>query len=315
MASSKFNLPTHFRDWNASFAPSSLKSGERSRAKTPLWKRPLFLGIAGAVVIILVIVIAVPLAVLLPKKKHRESSTILLPLYIYPKDNATWSPLFDTLQARPELNYTIIINPSSGPGNASGPDNAYSAALKQLSTYPNVQKIGYVRTGYATRNLSDVVSEVNKYSAWAAQDQAFEMDGIFFDESPHQYSQNAVDFMLSATRTVKSASGIQGQKTVVRNPGVIPDPRFSDANTDITVVFEESYTQYAALQLDLAALKDGRAHHCYMVHSVPSMSLEQLRQFTRDLSKRAQYLFVTNNSDNIYESFGSDWANFTQAMP
>lgn len=66
---------------------------------------------------------------------------------------------------------------------------------------------------------------------------------------------------------------------------------------------------------DLAALKDARSHHCYMVHTLPSMDKNQLRSFVDDLSKQAEYLFVTNNADNVYESFGSDWADFTDAVP
>jgi|TARA_R110002003_G_scaffold187_10_gene14658 hypothetical protein len=118
---------------------------------------------------------------------------------------------------RPSLNFTVIINPSSGPGSSPFPDEQYTAALAQLATYPNARKVGYVRTGYATRNLSDVISELNVYAGWASKNQAFAIDGIFFDESPHQYTQDAVDFMLSATRAVKAAN-FQGLKTVCIGP-------------------------------------------------------------------------------------------------
>lgn len=43
---------------------------------------------------------------------------------------------------------------------------------------------------------------------------SFAMSGIFFDESPHQYSAEAVEFMRKATQHVKDTSGLQGQKTV-----------------------------------------------------------------------------------------------------
>ena len=71
-----------------------------------------------------------------------------------------------------------------------------------------------MRTGYASRNLSDVISELNVYAGWASKSQAFAIDGIFFDESPHEYTAKAVQFMLSATRAVKDATGFQGSKTV-----------------------------------------------------------------------------------------------------
>lgn len=118
------------------------------------------------------------------------------------------------LADHPQITFTVIVNPKSGPGDDPYPNNDYTAALKQLALYPNAKKVGYVRTGYASRNLSDVISELNTYSGWASKDAAFAMDGIFFDESPHQYSADAVSFMLSATQAVKSAQGFQDDKTV-----------------------------------------------------------------------------------------------------
>ena len=120
----------------------------------------------------------------------------------------------NSLDARPELRYTIIINPSSGPGSSRVPDEHYSSQLRQLSTYSNVETVGYVRTGYATRNITDVLSEVATYAGWASTSEDFAMHGIFFDESPHEYSATAVEFMRTASQAVKDADGLQGKKTV-----------------------------------------------------------------------------------------------------
>lgn len=101
----------------------------------------------------------------------------------------------------------------------------------------------------------------------------------------------------------------------IRNPGVIPDPKFADSNTDISVVFEQSYVEYQTKETDLAALKDDRKHHCYMVHSIPGFDKSKLRSFVDDLSKRAEYLFLTSNDESYYEKWGSDWADFTDVIP
>jgi hypothetical protein len=84
----------------------------------------------------------------------------------------------------------------------------------RLANYSNVEKLGYVRTGYASRNLSEVISELNIYAGWASKNQAFVMNSVFFDESPYQYTQEAVEFMLSASRAVKDAQGFQKSKVV-----------------------------------------------------------------------------------------------------
>ncbi|KAF2126989.1 hypothetical protein P153DRAFT_433463 [Dothidotthia symphoricarpi CBS 119687] len=311
---SKFELPIHFRDWNTS-TTRSINKTRKPAAQKPLWKRPVFIGVAVAVVIILILVIAIPLAVLLPKKGKNHNASVLLPLYIYPDDNSTWAPLYESLVARPSLQFTVIVNPASGPGSSQYPDESYTAALTQLSTYPNVKKVGYVRTGYASRNLSDVISEINVFAGWSTLGSAFTMEGIFFDESPHEYTADAVQFMLEATKNVKSASGIRGDKLVIRNPGVVPASQFSDTNTDVNVVFEQSYSEYKTKVSELSTIQDSRAQHCYMVHSLPSMTSSAFRKYVYELSRGAKYLFVTTNDDHYYESFASDWSEFATAIP
>jgi hypothetical protein len=101
----------------------------------------------------------------------------------------------------------------------------------------------------------------------------------------------------------------------VRNPGVIPDTKFQDPNTDVSVVFEQSYAEYQTKEGDLAALKEDRLSQCYMVHSIPGLDKGKLRSFVDDLSKRAEYLFLTSNDEHYYESFAADWADFIDVIP
>jgi hypothetical protein len=108
----------------------------------------------------------------------------------------------------------VIVNPSSGPGSSQYPDDQYSAGVQTLNTYPNVKTVGYVRTGYATRNISDVVSDVNTYAGWASKSSTLAMHGIFFDEAPYEYVAEAVEYMRSINQAVKNATGLQGEKTV-----------------------------------------------------------------------------------------------------
>ena len=97
---------------------------------------------------------------------------------------------------------------------------------------------------------------------------------------------------------------------------MIPDSRFFSSTTDITVVFEETYSVY---QTKVTALTDlsakNRTEYAYMVNSVPAMTLDGLKSYVDDLSEHAAYLFVTNNDQDYYESFGSIWSNFTDVVP
>ena len=78
-----------------------------------------------------------------------------------------------------------------------------------------MQTIGYVRTGYGTRNISTVISEVNTYAGWNSKSPELAMHGIFFDESPHEYVAESVPFMKTVNEVVKNnTAGLQGNKTV-----------------------------------------------------------------------------------------------------
>ena len=216
------------------------------------------------------------------------------------------------VEAHPDLNFTVIINPSSGPGSSPISTTPYAQQVSQLNAYPNVNTVGYVRTGYATRNISDVLSEVATYAGWS---QNLAMHGIFLDEAPHEYSVDAVEFMRTVDEAIKNTDGLEGGRTVIHNPGVIPDSRFEDSNADIIVVFEESYTTYQTKVNSLTALPSDREGYSIMVHSVPDMSTSDLKKFVDQLSNIAEFLFVTDNSNNYYESFGTDWTDFAGVVP
>jgi hypothetical protein len=101
----------------------------------------------------------------------------------------------------------------------------------------------------------------------------------------------------------------------VHNPGVVPDPRLNDANTDVTVVFEEAYQVYDSKKAELQSLHQNRSQYCYMVHSIPQdMGKRNLEHYIKDLSKHAEYLFLTDLSQNYYESFGPNWKAFTEII-
>ncbi|ORY18989.1 spherulin 4-like cell surface protein [Clohesyomyces aquaticus] len=285
------------------------------KGETPRAKRPRFLFIITAVAVLIIIAIVVPSAILLPRRKHHNKSEILLPLYIYPESNNTWKPLYDSVEEHTHLQFTVIINPNSGPGNSKYPNDQYSAEITKLNGYPNVKTVGYVRTGYATRNLTDVVAEVSTYAAWATKSNNLAMHGIFFDEAPHEYSADAVDFMQKANAAVKGASGLQGQKTIIHNPGVVPDARYHDPNTDISVIFEEAYAVWDSKLASIDAQPKNRSAYSIMVHSVPTLSMADLKKYVNELSNRAEHLFLTHNNEGVYESFGSQWANFTSVVP
>lgn len=48
-----------------------------------------------------------------------SSTSILIPLYVWPEDITTWSPIYNTASENPDIEFHVIINPNSGPGDSS----------------------------------------------------------------------------------------------------------------------------------------------------------------------------------------------------
>lgn len=206
----------------------------------------------------------------------------------------------------------MVINPNSGPGSGTAPDYYYGPAIAKLNNYANVQTVGYVRTGYTTRDIETVISEVETYAGWGSISSSYTIHGIFFDEAPYEYNADAVAYMNTIDAFVKSSTGLKGAKTVIHNPGTIVDPAYLvDANLDFTFVFEHDYTTWMNTQsAAVAALPAARGKYALMMNSVPTMSTSDLRTFVASLSAVSQYIFLTDLEVDFYESWGPDWLSF-----
>jgi Spherulation-specific family 4 len=69
--------------------------------------------------------------------------------------------------------------------------------------------VGYVRTTYATRNISDVFDDVSVYSSWATNKTGeYGMHGIFFDEVPNTYTDSGAEFMREVDAFARKQTGL-----------------------------------------------------------------------------------------------------------
>lgn len=193
--------------------------------------------------------------------------SILLPLYVYPEDSlAAWNSagLFSTIAAYPDVQWQIIVNPASGPGNTSAnpyPDSNYigtftrlsriysqpliffSAGISKLNSYSNVQTIGYVDTATGGRPYSSVTADIQAYANWANYSpKNIAVKGIFFDDftvsttqASYTYASNIANY---AHEHVSGAS-------VIFNPGGLSPVKYFDY-ADTIVEFENYYSDYAS---------------------------------------------------------------------
>lgn len=89
------------------------------------------------------------------------------------------------------------------------PDANYTREIPRLAAHDNVRLLGYVHTTYATRNISMVRKDIETYAAWptASSNPDLAVRGIFFDETPQQYSANSLAYLQNLTDLTKGLNG------------------------------------------------------------------------------------------------------------
>ncbi|PKY07970.1 cell surface spherulin 4-like protein [Aspergillus campestris IBT 28561] len=270
--------------------------------------------------IALLAVIIPPAVVVTLRKKNSmgPKSSVFVPLYVYPAAEA-WAPLEKVISTHPEVNFTVVINPGSGPGPNALPDGNYTREVPKLAAHGNVRLLGYVATTYATRDASLVRRDIETYAAWPekSSNPDLAVRGIFFDETPQQYSDKALAYLQNLTDFVKATPGLGPDNFVVHNPGVIPDSRYLPS-ADSTVVFEASYATFQerhGAKLFEAIPNSRRGQLCAVIHSVPdSVEGSKLRGLVKQVRRVADEVFITHLSTDYYASFGDRWSEFVSVM-
>jgi hypothetical protein len=108
------------------------------------------------------------------------------------------------------VNFTVVINPGSGPGPNALPDANYTREIPKLTAYENVRLLGYVHTSYAKRNVSAVRKDIQTYADWPtnSSNPNLAVRGIFFDETPQQYDAQTFSYLEGLTDFVKDLEGL-----------------------------------------------------------------------------------------------------------
>jgi hypothetical protein len=114
------------------------------------------------------------------------------------------------IRDHPDVNFRVVINPGSGPGPSSLPDANYTRDIPKLTSKPNVRVLGYVATTYATRDQLKVLRDVETYANWpkVSANIGLAVHGIFFDETPQQYTASAEKYLQELTASVRELPGL-----------------------------------------------------------------------------------------------------------
>ncbi|KAJ5537360.1 Spherulation-specific family 4 [Penicillium frequentans] len=225
------------------------------------------------------------------------STSILLPLYIWPTDNTTWGPVYEAAAGNPDIEFKVIVNPDSGPGDTTYPESAYITAIAQLNSYDNVVVLGYIPTEYGTRSASDVESDISTYSGWSAYTaKNIAVAGIFFDEAPRTDDTSLISYMTEVADNARS----QDLDFIVFNPGTKLEEGavngYFDA-ADLIVEFENSYDAWIdAVPADEFSSTEDYSKDAVLLYSAPTTAnYETIIKEAKDMGLGAAYL--TNTDD------------------
>ncbi|KAL4974955.1 Spherulation-specific family 4 [Aspergillus desertorum] len=277
--------------------------------------------IVAALAFVAILAIVLPTSIIVTRRKDNNmgpKAKVFVPLYVYPAPGA-WDPLLNVITEHPDVNFTVVVNPGSGPGPNPLPDGNYTQEIPRLTVHENVRVLGYVATTYAKRNISAVRNDIETYAAWPtiSANPKLAVRGIFFDETPQQYNASDLAYLEELTSVVRNTPGLGPDHFVFHNPGVVPDSRYL-STADSTVVFEATYDTFQerdGARLFEAIPDSNRSQLCAVVHSLPdSVQGSKLREFVKQVRRVADEIFVTHLSTNYYASFGNKWDDFVSLM-
>jgi hypothetical protein len=277
-------------------------------------------------------------------------ANIIIPLYIYPLQGQNkWQKLTDAAIKYPDITFTAVINPNSGPDpQANGcPTGEYVTAINNLTTTPNknIRTMGYVHTANqyncgpysnyicpCSRPIEDVKAEITTYKSWATLNcqqpgmttkPDIHMDSLFIDESPGTDGGANLTYMTDLTNFAKSpTTGFVKNSaggTVLFNAGAATDLSYFNV-ADTIVILENSQEYYENNVTDIDDLNGNGEYYDKSSVIMYGHTKEQsvIRRDVQTILSKAQdafeSLYLTDlPGDGLqYSSFPSDgfWTTF-----
>ncbi len=213
---------------------------------------------------------------------HKDITGVIIPLYSHP-DNS-WDNLIHETRGHKSVPVIAIINPDNGPGNEN---QEFVVGIHNLQ-HAGITVLGYVPTGYGSRNSSSAISDITSYKNW------YHVNGIFFDEMSH-----SPGFELYYENLTKHAKDL-GMKMTVGNPGVDTIPSYIGTVDNIVIHENSSLPSLESL---------GGWHSAYdkSNFSILSYNISSANStYIKLASKHVGYIYMTDQTNpNPWEKLSS----------
>jgi hypothetical protein len=218
---------------------------------------------------------------------------LLVPAYIYPGGDGRqeWARL---LLAAAKVDIVAIVNADTGPGKERIPD--YSALITEASSR-RVAVVGYVSTDYARRPVTDVRTDIDRWTTYYP-----EIAGFFLDQQPSegQYASYYAELREYARRKLPQA-------LVINNPGVPCDESYlAESVSAVTCVFA-NFEGFDQFELPERLRNYEPPRFAALPYNIPTA--DRMRAVVKDaIVKRIGYLYVTDaKPPNQWNKLPSYW--------
>ena len=221
---------------------------------------------------------------------------IMVPLYVYPtksKITSVWNAVRD---AGSKVPVTAIVNAGNGP-NGGPPDASYVLGLQALRD-GGVTILGYVYSGYGTRDIAAVKADIDIYDA------SWNINGIFIDEADN--TTNHLAYYTDLYAYIKSRANLNA---VVINPGInTVEGYISTPACDTAVIFEidQGWPAYVP---PAYVTNYPPERFCALPYNV--INEATMRQYVDiAVQRNIGYIYVTNDKgSNPWDTIPSYWTN------
>ncbi len=199
-----------------------------------------------------------------------SSSGLIVPLYSYP--GTMWDELVQEKNTHYSVPIMAIINPSNGPGIR---DENYVTGVHDLQN-SGIVVLGYVDTGYGSKNATTIESEMNSYKNW------YGVNGIFFDTMSSVPGKEI--FYKHLSDYAKSI----GLTYTVGNPGTDTSPSYIGTVDNIVI--------YDNKGLPPLSLFEGwhenfaKSNFSFLSYDVSNLN----KTYVDNVTKYVQYLYITD---------------------
>jgi hypothetical protein len=212
-----------------------------------------------------------------------------------------------------DTQFTIVVNPSNGPGEATWPTAPFIDAVKKLNRFSNVRTLGYIDTVGGSKSNATVRAQIATYVGWNNVTEGLTLSEVYFDHTLWEDDGDGVakaylGNVSAAVRQTDGWSGL-GEGLVVHNPGRVPDAEMLSCRPDLVVMYEGTYDDMPSrekLHAQVAAAKRDRTDVAMLVHSTPeALTRGGLRRIIDNVRRDVKWLYVTDLDEDVYADYGS----------